>query len=577
MRWAQALSPSQPDFYRVVFTRQEEPDRELLIRKCGTEHELEEFLNWELGCEESVVKRAIADLRHGREVKIERNGLNDLATEAPPRSEASGLSNALPTEGPDADHATPDTQQSYAAAACGPMKETGVETAGNTMIPAPQTLEETGVSTSLLEDLTIKALFMQGEQSLSNLTEHLGLSFAVVEEIFGRLRKEQFVEIKGMSGLAYRTALTDRGRSRAIELLSLNKYAGHAPVCLNDYTSRVRAQSVTKADVHPSGLQRALGHLVLDAATLKRLGTATVSGTSILLYGPSGTGKTSIAEVLPNVYGDSVWIPYAIEVAGQIVTVYDRGIHRAIDKIMPEESDGRWVLCRRPQVMVGGELTIGMLDLLFDPVGKMYSAPIQMKANNGVLIVDDFGRQLVRPEDLLNRWIVPLDRGIDFLNLGGEKFEIPFDQFLVFASNLEPARLGDEAFLRRLTNKIKIDYLRAEQFHEIFRRLCPKFGLFYDAEVVDYAIEVLAKIYKEPLRACQPRDIVRQICWSARYEGYTPKLDRASITEACRNHLEDSASTVADLAAIFLDSRGGGEEAPHRKTNGKAGLRTVTS
>jgi predicted ATPase with chaperone activity len=255
--------------------------------------------------------------------------------------------------------------------------------------------------------------------------------------------------------------------------------------------------------------------LVLDAPTVKRLGTAVVSGASNLLYGPPGTGKTSVAEVLPSVYGDGVWIPYAIEVGGQIITVYDRGIHQRIDDRMQDGCDGRWVLCKRPRVMVGGELTIEMLDLLFDPVGKLYSAPIQMKANNGVLIVDDFGRQLVRPEALLNRWIVPLDRGIDFLTLGGgKKFEIPFDLFLVFASNLEPSQLGDEAFLRRIANKIKIDYLREDQFHEIFRRVCAKFQLDYDPDVTDSLIKMLTRDYNEPLRACQPRDIIRQTCFS---------------------------------------------------------------
>lgn len=325
-----------------------------------------------------------------------------------------------------------------------------VKPARNKAAPAPQTVQDTGASANLLEDITIKILFVRGEQSLYELTRELGLSFAVVNEIFDRLRREQFVEVKGMTGLAYRTALTDRGRSRALELLSLNQYAGHAPVSLKEYTSRVQAQSITKAEVPRGGLQQALAHLVLEAPTLKRLGTAVVSGASILLYGPAGTGKTSIAEVLPSAYGDCVWIPYAIEVFGQIITVYDSGIHQKLHEGQRQDDDGRWVLCRRPRVIVGGELTIKMLDLLFDPVGKLYAAPVQMKANNGVLIVDDFGRQLVRPEALLNRWIVPLDRGIDFLTLGGgKKFEIPFDLFLVFASNLEPAQLGDEAFLRR--------------------------------------------------------------------------------------------------------------------------------
>ena len=443
------------------------------------------------------------------------------------------------------------------------MKEAGSE---RTVIRAPQTAQETGVSSNLLEDLIVKILFLQGEMSLHDLTRHSGLSFAVVHELFDRLRKEQFVEVKGMVGLAYRTALTDRGRARALELLSLNQYAGVAPVSLQDYTRRVRAQTVSKADVHPAQLLEAFSNLVIDSRVLERLGAAAVSGTSILLYGPAGTGKTSIAEVLPSVYGDAVWIPHAVEVTGQIVTLYDPGLHERVDEALPHDSDARWVLCRRPRVMVGGELTIEMLDLHFDPIGKLYSAPVQMKANNGVLIVDDFGRQLVRPEALLNRWIVPLDRGIDFLNLsGGKKFEIPFDLFVAFASNLEPAQLGDEAFLRRIPNKIKIDYLGCDQFHEIFRRVCPKFGLIYDAEVVDHVIDLLTRTYNEPLRSCQPRDLARQISWKARYQGYSATFDVESASEACRNYYEYAAGALADISSLQVSGVASGREPGERR------------
>ena len=395
------------------------------------------------------------------------------------------------------------------------MKEAGSE---RTVIRTPQTAQETGVSSNLLEDLIVKILFLQGEMSLHDLTRHSGLSFAVMHELFDRLRKEQFVEVKGMVGLAYRTALTDRGRARALELLSLNQYAGVAPVSLQDYTRRVRAQTVSKA------------------------------------------------EVLPSVYGDAVWIPHAVEVTGQIVTLYDPGLHERVDEALPHDSDARWVLCRRPRVMVGGELTIEMLDLHFDPIGKLYSAPVQMKANNGVLIVDDFGRQLVRPEALLNRWIVPLDRGIDFLNLsGGKKFEIPFDLFVAFASNLEPAQLGDEAFLRRIPNKIKIDYLGCDQFHEIFRRVCPKFGLIYDAEVVDHVIDLLTRTYNEPLRSCQPRDLARQISWKARYQGYSPTFDLESASEACRNYYDYAAGALADISSLQVSGVASGREPGERR------------
>ncbi len=403
-------------------------------------------------------------------------------------------------------------------------------------IAGPKTLEDTGVRRNLLEDLALKILHMEGELSLVDLAEHIRLSLAIVEELFQRLRKEQHCEVKGMVGGVQRIVTTSQGRARSLELLSLNQYAGPAPVSLKDYISRVRAQSVRDVDVHPPDLLRAFEHLVLSGETLAQLGTAVVSGKSIFLYGPTGTGKTSIAEALPLIYHDRVWLPYAVEVDGQIITVYDSGVHEPVDEHLPHDSDRRWVLCRRPRIAAGGELTIEMLDLQINPVTKYYAAPLQMKANNGVLIIDDFGRQRVRPEELLNRWIVPLDRRIDFLTLaGGKKFEVPFDLFVAFATNLDPATLADEAFLRRIQTKIKVDYVTREQFHEIFRRVCGQFKLMYDADVVEHLIDVLGEL-NQPLRACYASDIVQQICWTARYEGKQPRLNQATVAQACRNY-----------------------------------------
>lgn len=301
--------------------------------------------------------------------------------------------------------------------------------------------------------------------------------------------------------------------------------------------NRVRAQSVRTVDVHPPDIGRAFEHLILSARTLVQLGAAVVSGGSIFLYGPTGTGKTSIAEALPRVYNDSVWVPYAVEVNGQIITVYDASVHHPAGEVVPRDSDGRWVLCRRPRVIAGGELTMEMLDLQLNPVTKYYVAPLQMKANNGVLLIDDFGRQRMRPEELLNRWIVPLDRKIDFLTLaGGTKFEIPFDVMVVFATNLDPSRLADEAFLRRIQNKVKVDAVSPDDFHAIFRALCQRYHLAYDAAAVDHLVELLNTELKQPLRACHPGDIISLVRAAARYEGRQPRLDRDTVAAACRNY-----------------------------------------
>jgi predicted ATPase with chaperone activity len=403
--------------------------------------------------------------------------------------------------------------------------------------PAPHSVPDTNIRRSLLEDLALKTLFIGGELTLRELGERMQLSLPVIDELFHSMRREQLCEVKGMVAGIHRITTTQGGKRRALDLLELNQYVGPAPVSLEDYLKMVRQQTVQGVDVHAENIREAFTHLVLSEETLERVGTALVSGTSIFVYGPTGGGKTSIAETLPNIYPDSVWIPYAVEVDSQIIIVYDSATHRPLDQPSWGEADTRWVRCRRPRVFVGGEMTPEMLDLQLNPISRFYSAPLQMKANNGVLIVDDFGRQRIRPEDLLNRWIVPLDRRVDFLTLrGGKKFEIPFDLFVVFATNLNPMELADEAFMRRIQNKIRLGYPPPEQFKEIFRRLCHKFELDYTDELVSYFIDLLEVRYHQPLRPCYPLDIVHQVTWSARYEGRKAILDRDSIDRACRNY-----------------------------------------
>lgn len=404
-------------------------------------------------------------------------------------------------------------------------------------IRMPHSTQDLGFRRNLLDDLALKTLYMHGEMTLYELSRNLKVSFRIIEEVFQQLRKEELCEVKGLVEGIHRITTTSEGRSRAVQLFSQSQYVGAAPVSLNDYAERVRAQSVRDTALHEADLERAFQHIVIDRSILTQLGTALVSGTSIFLYGPTGTGKTTLAEAIPNAYQDRVWIPWALEIDGQIITLFDPILHQAADDPAVADADPRWVLCKRPRVIVGGELTIEMLDLQYNPATKFYSAPVHLKANNGVMIIDDFGRQRFRPAELFNRWTVPLDRRVDYLTLaGGRKFEIPFDAFAVFATNLDPITLADEAFLRRIHNKVKVDYVSPEQFQEIFRRLCEQFGLPYERAMVDTLIAMLGNEWNQPLRACYPLDVVNQIRWSAQYAGKEPVLNRETLAQACHNY-----------------------------------------
>jgi predicted ATPase with chaperone activity len=397
-----------------------------------------------------------------------------------------------------------------------------------------QSLAELDVRQSLLEDLALKILYISGSMSISELAEKMRLSFEVAKELAYQLRTELFIQVTGMNGNIPQISITSQGRTHAVELLSQNHYTGPAPVSLESYVTQTRSQGIRKVEVHAEDVQRAFAHLVVSNEKLRQFGTALNSGSSIFLYGPPGTGKTTVAETLSKVIAeDEVWIPYALEVDGQIITIFDPAIHKQSKESHNTHQDGRWVLCQRPAVLVGGELTAEMLDLQLNPVTKYYVAPAQVKANNGVLIIDDFGRQRIRPEDLLNRWVVPLDRRIDFLALaGGKKIEIPFEMLVVFASNMDPAELVDACFLRRIQTKIKIDSVSDEMFSEIFRRVAHENGMAFEPNVPKDLISIIRGGLKLELRQCYPRDIVNQVLWAARYENKKPYLNLSAIAHA---------------------------------------------
>jgi MoxR-like ATPase len=421
-------------------------------------------------------------------------------------------------------------------------RETGRETAAEpgetasseTLLPPehrPRCAAELGIRQSIVEDLALKTMYMGGTMSTRELAKQMRVSVNVADELMNRMRTSQLCQVMGMTASLATVQLTDQGRKRGLELLGLSQYVGAAPVSLESYVTQVRKQSVRNMVVRRADVERAFGDLVIDPKLLGQIGTGLNSGASIFVHGPAGVGKTAIAETMSRVLAeDSVWIPHAVEVDGQIIIVYDPMIHKRVDAPEFDNCDERWVRCQRPSVLVGGELTIDMLDLQYNATTKFYSGPVQMKANNGVLIMDDFGRQRVRPEDLLNRWVVPLDRGIDFLSMaGGRKIEIPFELLVVFSTNLDPADLVDAAFLRRMQTKIRVDTATDDQFRQIFRRVAARRNLNVDEGALNDLIGAIRGGLQQELRACQPRDLVNQVCWAAQYEDRRPILDRASL------------------------------------------------
>jgi predicted ATPase with chaperone activity len=397
--------------------------------------------------------------------------------------------------------------------------------------PVPQTYEQLGISESLILDLVLRRLLLEGFSSLRSLSAALRVSIPIVEVAFRQLRNQQLVEVKGMQGNDYQFVLSQAGKQLASDRFQISQYAGSAPVSLKAYNEATRQQSA-KVSVDRKAMRAAFSDLVVPDRMLDQIGPAIISQTSIFLYGPSGNGKTSVAERMLRVYQDAVLIPQAIEVDNQIISVYDPVVHQKIELDDPEV-DPRWLLCRRPCIVVGGELIPSMLELRLDDSSGIYAAPLQMKANNGIFIIDDFGRQLMSPRDLLNRWIVPLDRRVDYLSLRyGVKFQIPFEVMVVFSTNLDPQDLADEAFLRRIHNKILIESIDAGTFDQIFARVVSSKRVPHEPDSAEYLRRLCLSDGRSELRACYPLDICNILVSISDYERRPVRMTKDDLERA---------------------------------------------
>jgi len=391
-------------------------------------------------------------------------------------------------------------------------------------------MEEIGIPRALASELLLKRVFLEGTTNLSGLINSTKLDYNVVNELFLSMHKEQIVETKGVVGHNYEFTLTSKGLQAAEEAYRKSRYAGPAPISLAEYRRAVGAQAF-RPEVTLQSLSRQFSDLVLTEEIVRNLGAALMTGGAIFLYGPTGNGKTSIAERLHRIFHDYVYVPYAVEVSSEVLSVFDPLVHRAVES-QPEGIDPRWVLCHRPFLSVGGEMRADLLEPHVDQNRHIVRAPLQMKANNGILVIDDFGRQRIQPRELLNRWIVPLDRRVDYLSWFGTSFEIPFELIVVFATNLDVTSLAEEAFIRRLKNKIKIERISEKTFLEILRRECERRGIEFQPGVGDRAIRQCLEYSKEGLRACFPRDLMDIVWGIAAFEQQPPKFDLAEVDQA---------------------------------------------
>ena len=419
--------------------------------------------------------------------------------------------------------------------------------------PAPASQEDCGLSLDMLVQLALKTLLLSGEATGTQLASRLGLPFRAVEPALDVLKTQRQCEISGgamLGSSAYQYRITDAGRTRAALFLEHNHYVGRAPVPLEQYRRYMLAfHDSVRLQATRARVKQAFSHLVLSDHVLDQIGPAINAGHSMFVYGPPGNGKTVIAHAIRNLLVGELAIPHALEVEGNIIRVFDPVNHEPLPQPMSGDSldggarfDQRWVRCRRPAVIVGGELTLNALDLSFTPSMGFYRAPIQVVANGGVLVIDDFGRQACAPRDLLNRWIVPLESRVDYMSLQtGQKFEVPFTALVVFATNLKPSDLLDEAFLRRIQYKISAESPTVQEFIRIFERYCLERGLDFDRRLPEQLLQEYYRPRRIPLRGCQPRDLIEHALARADYLDEPRRLTYELLAAACDSYFVDDA------------------------------------
>jgi hypothetical protein len=409
--------------------------------------------------------------------------------------------------------------------------------------PEPRTQEESGLTDGLVEALICKQLAAAGCASGRTLAAKLGLPFVLLEPRLKKLRSRQLcihASASELNDLNY--ALTEAGRQHAERLAEGCAYLGPAPVPLSDYVASVEAQTITAGVVRREQLEHAFQDISVNADLLARLGPAVNSGAGLFLYGAPGNGKTTLADRITLCFGQEIWVPHALIAEDEIILLYDPAYHLAAapprDKgIRRDSHDRRWVKVRRPTVVAGGELTMDALEIRHSPHSHVSEAPLQLKSNCGSLLIDDFGRQRMNPHELLNRWIVPLEKGHDYLTLAsGKKIQVPFDQLIIFSTNLDPRELVDEAFLRRIPYKVHVPDPDEEEFHRLFELSAPRLGCTYDRAAVEHLLAVHYRPLRRPLRRCHPRDLLLQVRHHCAYLGLPQQMKPEYLDVAARNY-----------------------------------------